>query len=94
MADDSGRSMIEFYFNPVDSVPDYPNQHPLILHVAFVTVNPDADKTRLLAAGATPVSDDTLADGSRIIMMRDPWGLPIQFCKRSQAMLSDRDLSV
>ena len=27
------------------------------------------------------------ADGSRLIMLRDPWGLPLQLCKRSNPLL-------
>ncbi len=61
---------------------------PLLLHVAFVSEDPDADKVALLAAGATFVTDLSLDDGSQLIMMRDPWGLAIQLCKRSVSILT------
>jgi hypothetical protein len=58
-----------------------------IEHMAFVSEDPESDKAKLLSAGATPVDDQVLEDGSRLVMMRDPWGLAIQLCKRSQPML-------
>ena len=39
---------------------------------------------RLAAAGATPFSDDKMPDGSRLIFLRDPWGVPVQLCQRAQ----------
>lgn len=89
LADDSGRVMIEVYRNPADQVPDYKNMNPLILHLAFVSDDPGKDRRKLEKAGARMVSDETLGDGSHIVMMRDPWGLAIQFCKRSQPMLAE-----
>jgi glyoxylase I family protein len=59
---------------------------PLILHLAFVSADPEADGSALLAAGATFIKEEHLADGSHLIMMRDPWGLAIQLCKRGQPM--------
>ncbi|UII27140.1 VOC family protein [Fulvivirga maritima] len=87
MADDSGQIMIEIYSNPAAAVPDYKNQSPLIVHFAFVSEKPDEDSKRLQAAGAEEVSNDHFDDGSHIIMMRDPWGVPLQLCKRGVPML-------
>lgn len=87
LADDSGQVMIEIYRNPTDQVPAYRNMHPLIVHLAFVSESPDKDKIRLEKAGAATVSDDILEDGSHLVMMRDPWGLAIQLCKRAVPML-------
>jgi glyoxylase I family protein len=87
LRDSGGTMMIEIYKNPPDQLPDYGKMNPLVLHVAFVTLDPDKDKARLLEAGATGVQDETLGDGSRIIMLRDPWGLAIQLCKRAKPML-------
>ena len=58
-----------------------------MVHLAFVSENPEDEKDRLQKAGAKLVSDDTLEDGTRLLMMRDPWGLAIQFCKRANPML-------
>lgn len=82
MADKKGM-MVEIYNNPADKVPDYKQMDPLILHLAFKVEEPDQEKQRLLKAGANAVNDEQLPDGSRIIMLRDPWGLAIQLCKRA-----------
>jgi glyoxylase I family protein len=92
MADDSGRVMIEFYNNPADNVPNYEQMHPLLLHLAFVSEDPANDKKRLVEAGATLVSEDKFEDGTHLLMMRDPWGFSIQFCKRGKTMLAEREL--
>lgn len=91
LADDSGRVMIEIYNNPADEVPDYYNMDPLILHLAFVSEKPGEDKERLVRAGATVVSDDRLNDGSHLVMLRDPWGISIQLCKRNTPMLAETE---
>lgn len=88
LADDSGRVMIEIYKNPVDEVPEYRNMNPLIVHIAYVSKDPTKDKERLLKAGAQAVSDDHLDDGSHLVMLRDPWGVCIQLCKRGTPMLT------
>jgi glyoxylase I family protein len=90
LADDSGQVMIEIYKNPPNDIPDYSSMNPLQLHLAFVSNNPQADKERLLTAGATEISDDILEDGSRLVMLRDPWGLALQLCKRAAPMLRDK----
>lgn len=87
MADDSGTILLEVYNNPAAAVPDYPNMHPLLVHLAFVSADPAHDARRLQQAGATLLSNQQLEDGSQLVMMRDPWGLAIQFCKRGESML-------
>jgi len=87
LADAAGRIVIEIYNNPVDPVPDYAAMHPARLHFAFATQDPDGSKAALLAAGATAVDDQTSPDGSRLIMLRDPWGLALQLCKRAAPLL-------
>jgi glyoxylase I family protein len=87
VADAAGRTVIELYSNPVDSIPDYASMHPLRLHVAFATDDPEGSRTELVAGGASVVDDLTREDGTRLIMLRDPWGLAIQLCKRPQPLL-------
>jgi len=87
LADQSGDTMIELYTNPPDQVPDYSSMDPLLLHLAFVTDHPQIEKEKLMKAGASEVSDTVLDDGSRLIMLRDPWGLALQLCKRAMPML-------
>ena len=87
LADANGRAVIEIYSNPADPVPDYASMHPLRFHLAFAATDIDADKAALVAAGATVVDEQTTADGSRLIMLRDPWGLALQLCKRTTALI-------
>ena len=91
LADESGRVMLEIYHNPPGEVPDYRSMNPLLLHLAFVSEHPEEDKHRLVEAGAADVSDDTLPDGSRLVMLRDPWGFCIQLCRRAQPMLAEKE---
>jgi hypothetical protein len=79
--------MLEIYNNPPDQVPPYAEMDPLLLHIAFVSVDPDADKDALLDAGATFVEQLHMDDGSHLVMLRDPWGLALQLCKRATPML-------
>ena len=90
LKESGGTVMIEIYHNPPDQVPIYSQMHPLLLHLAFVSIDPGVDKARLLEAGATWVQDEHLPDGSYLVMMRDPWGLAIQFCKRGKPMLRSK----
>lgn len=86
LADDSGRTILEVYSNPAAPYPAYHDQHWLVLHVAFVSADADADRVRLEKAGATLATVDALADGSRLVMMRDPWGVCLQLCQRARPM--------
>jgi hypothetical protein len=80
---------MEIYSNSIDAVPDYAAMHPMRFHVAFAAADPDAARAELVAAGATFVDEQTLPDGSRLLMLRDPWGLPLQLCKRTTPLLPD-----
>lgn len=82
LTDGSG-SMIEIYCNPADQVPDYRAQDPLIFHLAFVSKDPGQDAERLIQAGAQMVEELRPDDGSHLIMLRDPWGLAVQLCRRA-----------
>ncbi len=80
--------MLEFYNNPKVAVPDYRAIDPLILHIAFWTDDVDATRTRLLAAGALPEGEALVTPaGDHVAMLRDPWGLAIQFVHRAQPMI-------
>ena len=89
LADSQGNMMLELYHNPPDAVPDYASMDPLLLHVAFLVDDVDAIRNRLMAAGATPAADVTVTPaGDKLAMLRDPWGLAIQFVNRAEPMLS------
>lgn len=83
---DDDATVLEVYHAPNIPVPDYAAQDPLVLHVAFVSTDPDADARRLIAAGAVLVEEVRPPDGSLLLMLRDPWGIPIQLCRRTTAL--------
>jgi len=88
LADSGGNMMLELYHNPPDAVPNYAAMDPLLLHVAFMVDDVDATRQKLIAAGATPVGEVTTTPaGDKLAMLRDPWGLAIQFLRRADPML-------
>jgi len=91
LTDDSGRIMIEIYNNPSDQVPAYLKMDPLILHLAFVSTDPEKDKCKFIEVGASFNSEIKMEDGSHLVMMRDPWGLAFQLCKRGVPMLIEKE---
>lgn len=87
LADISGQVMIEIYNNPPDEVPPYAEMNPLLVHLAFVCENPSEKRAELEKVGASFAEEVHIKDGSHLVMMRDPWGLAIQLCKRGVPML-------
>jgi glyoxylase I family protein len=88
IADNSGRVMLEIYRNPGVVVPDYAAMDPLLLHVAFVCEDVSESVRRLVHAGATLVAGPEIKpNGDELAMLRDPWGLAIQLCRRSSPMV-------
>lgn len=83
LADSTGRVVVELYSNPKAPVPDYAAAHPLCFHFAVVATDAHAERHRLEAAGAKHVLDEPQSDGSQLVMMRDPWGVPLQLCQRA-----------
>ena len=88
LTDGSGGVMLEIYNNQAVTVPDYASIDPLVLHLAFVSDDVQADYDRLLAAGATEADPpQTIPTGDVVAMLRDPWGLAIQLVKRAVPMV-------
>jgi catechol 2,3-dioxygenase-like lactoylglutathione lyase family enzyme len=88
LADASGSVMLEIYRNPAVGVPDYNCADPLLMHIAFMSDNPALDRDRLVQAGAATVDDlMTTSAGDAMVMLRDPWGVPIQLVKRAKSMI-------
>lgn len=87
LADDKG-SMIEIYNNPAATLPDYANMNPFNLHLAFTSANIEADRDRLVAAGATVVNEVTTTPaGDKLLFLRDPWNVPFQFVQRAKPLI-------
>jgi hypothetical protein len=57
-----------------------------VFHVALVATDARAERARLERAGATLFLEDPQPDGSLLIMLRDPWGVPLQLCQRTTLM--------
>ncbi|MSU66824.1 MAG: VOC family protein [Opitutus sp.] len=84
LADGTGRVVVELYTDPRAGIPDYATTHPLCFHFAVVSTDAHADCRRLEVAGATHVTpDEPQADSTRLVMMRDPWGVSLQLCQRA-----------
>ena len=88
LADSTGRVVIELYSSPPELVPDYPNQHTQVLHMAFATGDMDGTIERLKVAGATlEGAPGTTPAGDALAMMRDPWGFALQLTQRAEPMI-------
>ena len=83
LADSTDRVVIEFYKREDELAEDFSNRHPLTFHIAFVSENAEEDKQRLLNAGASYFEEILKEDGSHLVMLRDPWGMPLQLCQRA-----------
>ena len=88
LADAAGRAVIEIYRNAGDAIPDYAAMNPIRFHIAFAATDPDAAGAALVTVGATFIDERTMPDGSRLLMLRDPWGIPLQLCKRPTPLLA------
>lgn len=87
LADDAG-CLIEIYRNDHLKVPDYASLDPLVLHLAFETDRLEADRARLIAAGATAAGEVSVTPlGDSLAMLRDPWGLALQLAQRAARMV-------
>lgn len=84
LADETGRTVVELYTNPTATIPHYGSQHPLSFHIAVVAADAKAERSRLERAGATLFAEEPLADGTLLIMLRDPWGVALQLCQRTK----------
>ncbi len=88
ISDAGANMMLEVYHNPPEAVPDYTSMDPLLLHIAFMVDDVKGIREKLITAGATPVGDISITpSGDELAMLRDPWGVAIQFVKRAEPML-------
>ena len=87
IADESG-SMLEIYSNKDVPMPDYPNIHPTNLHLAFSSQNIEADRERLLAAGAEAFGEITTTPaGDKLAFFRGPQSVPFQLVQRQKPLI-------
>lgn len=90
ICDSQENVMLEIYLNPPDAVPDYASMNPLVFHIAFMVDDLGSVCRKLVAAGARIVEDvSTTPQGDEFAILRDPWGVPIQFVRRAEPMLTN-----
>lgn len=87
LSDKTGRVVLEIYSNKNAKIRDHKNAHPLEFHFAFMVEDAVTLKNKLLNAGATLEEDLKLDDGSNLVMLRDPFGVPLQLCKRGTPLM-------
>lgn len=87
LSDRTGRVVLEIYANNAAKFPDHLSAHPLEFHFAYMVDDTASLKNKLLNAGATLEEDLKLDDGSNLIMLRDPFGICLQLCKRANPMM-------
>jgi len=83
LADETGRVFLEIYSNPDALMPDYSSMHHLQYHLAFATADAQAEEKRLIEAGCSLIEKLTPEPGACLVMLRDPFGIPLQLCQRA-----------
>lgn len=87
IVDATGRVAVEMFRSRNAAVaPNYFEVDPLTLHFAFTSKDVDADIEKLTKAGATLIVHEH-APGFDGALMRDPFGIPLQFVKRENSIL-------
>lgn len=86
---DAGKNlMYELYQNTQYPVIDFTAVSHVSMHIAFMVDDIQKAKDALIKAGATLVEDISKTPmGDSVLMLRDPWGLPIQCVKRLNPMV-------
>jgi glyoxylase I family protein len=86
---DAGKHMMyELYQQTQYPAVDFNTISHMSIHVAFMVDDVQTAKDALIKAGAKLVDDVTKTPaGDFVLMLRDPWGQPIQFVKRATPML-------
>jgi len=88
LADKAKHVMLEIYYRPQISIPDYNSMDPQVLHVAFSVENLKETREKLLSVGARAAGEITItAEGNELAYLRDPWGVPIQLVRRRVKMI-------
>lgn len=84
LADGTGRLVLEIYSNQAVEMPDFAKMDSLEYHLAFAVDDPEVVKKRLQEAGARFEESVQPSEGTKLIMMRDPFGMALQLCKRAE----------
>lgn len=82
LADSQGRVFWEIYSNPQAPMADVRGADPAIYHLAFAVEDPETVQKKIVAAGGLLVDEIRMDNGSHFVMLRDPWGMALQLCRR------------
>ncbi len=88
LADRTGRVVAEFYDNKNAEKIDMSKKDPLEFHFAFMVSDAEKEMNRLISGGASLEEDLRFDDGSHLVMLRDPFGLPLQICERAAPLMN------
>ena len=87
LSDINGNMMFELYHKPDASMDFTPISHAM-MHISFMAEDVVKVQSQLTEAGAMSVGEIAVSsNGDRVLNMRDPWGIPIQFVYRANRML-------
>jgi len=84
LKDDRGTVFLEIFSNTSAPVLNWSEVHYLTFHLAFETEEPKAKAEYLMSQGASLAEPYREAGGDQLIMLRDPFGIPLQLIKRAQ----------
>lgn len=85
--DDTGVMGLEVYrTGETPAAPDYAAMNAMTFHVAFVSDDVKADVDRLVAAGAKVEQLKLDSPAFHMAILRDPWGVAIQLCRREKTI--------
>jgi len=85
--DDTGVTGLEVYrTGETPAAPDYAAMNSMTFHVAFVSDDVKADVDRLVAAGAKLEQLKLDSPAFHMAILRDPWGVAIQLCRREKTI--------
>lgn len=79
--------MFELYQFPQYPFVDLQKLNPFSMHVAFATNDVANAKECLAKGGASFVEFHNTVQGDSVLVLRDPWGMPIHIVKRVKPML-------
>jgi glyoxylase I family protein len=83
LKDDRGTVFLEIFSNPTAPVQNWSEVHYLTFHIAFEAEDPKTKAEYLLSHGASLEEAYREAGGDQLIMLRDPFGIPLQLIKRA-----------
>ena len=85
--DDTGVTGLEVYrTGETPAAPDYAAMNSMTFHVAFVSDDVKADVDRLVAAAAKLEQLKLDSPAFHMAILRDPWGVAIQLCRREKTI--------